>query len=303
MQTNVITERRILNPIHLDVKNDPHPMIQNSMLPAGMFLAAMIGPRASGKTHLTCALIRRIEESGYRDPAHEFRKTPIRTILLSPTADSNPVFKSLKTLDPSDIVHNFTFKAWDQVWGDIKYQKEAAEQYLIEKDIYDRKQAGETISTREEAKIHYLHGACPVPQGRYHIPPVTIVIADDLANSVAFKLGSSNTFTNSAIRNRHFRCCMILCVQHAKSIPRILRHNVSLLAIGKFADSEYGITDLYEFVSSFLTEEQFTALYEKATSEPRGFLCVDCDSKRVTRNFENELIYTRHHTEGPHGSV
>jgi hypothetical protein len=289
MQTNVITERRILNPIHLDVKNDPHPMIQNSMLPAGMFLASMIGPRASGKTHLTCALVRRIEESGYRDPAHEFRKTPIRTILLSPTADSNPVFKSLKTLD--------------QVWGDIKFQKEAAEQYLIEKDIYDRKQAGETISTREEAKIHYLHGACPVPQGRYHIPPVTIVIADDLANSVAFKLGSSNTFTNSAIRNRHFRCCMILCVQHAKSIPRILRHNVSLLAIGKFADSEYGITDLYEFVSSFLTEEQFTALYEKATSEPRGFLCVDCDSKRVTRNFENELIYTRHHTEGPHGSV
>jgi hypothetical protein len=296
-----IKEKRILSPIKLDVKNDPHPMVQNPNLPQGMFLASVIAPRNGGKTHLTCELIKRIEEAGFRDPAYDFRKVPIRTILLSRTADANPCFKSLKTLDPSDILRNFSFKAWDEIWKDIQFQKEAAQRYMDEKDIHDRKKAGETISQREEAKIHYLHGEPPQPQGRYHIPLVTIVIADDLANSTAFKLGSSNTFTNSCIRNRHNRCCIILAVQHAKSIPRILRHNVSLLAIGKFADSDYGISDLYEFVSSFLTEDEFKALYEQATLQPRGFLCIDCDSKRMTRNFENELLYD--HSESSHGPL
>jgi hypothetical protein len=286
-----INEKRILDPIKLNVKNDPHPIIQNPNLPGSLFLAGIIAPRNGGKTHLACELVKRMEEAGYRDPMNEFRKVPIRTVLLSPTADANPVFKSLKTLNPSDILHNFSFKAWDHVWADIKFQKESAEKYLELKNIHDRQQAGETISQREEAKIHHLFGEPPQPEGRYHIPPITIVIADDLANSSAYKLGSSNTFCNSCIRNRHNRCCMLLLVQHAKSIPRILRHNVSLLAIGRFADSSYGISDLYEFVSSFLKEDEFKTLYEKAIEQPHGFLCIDTDSQRVTRNFENELLY------------
>jgi hypothetical protein len=287
-----ISRTRILDPIKLEVKNDPHPMIQNAGLPQGMFLGAFIAPRGGGKTHLAVELIARMEKAGFRDPAHEFKKIPIRTILLSPTADANPVYKSLTTLDPKDILHNFTFKAWDDIWLDIQLQKQAAEQYVMEKNIHERRENGEMISPREEALIHHLHGEKPQPKGRYSLPPVTIVVADDLANSSAFKLGSTNTFSNSCIRNRHNRCCMILAVQHAKSIPRILRHNVSLLAIGKFADAEYGISDLYEFVSSFLTEEQFKAFYESATSNPRGFLCIDCDQKKVTQNFENELSYS-----------
>jgi hypothetical protein len=296
-----ISEKRILNPIKLDVKNDPHPMIQNAGLPQGMFLGAVISPRGGGKTHLVVELIKRMEEAGFRDPAYDFKKVPIRTILLSPTADANPVFNSLTTLNKKDILHNFTFKAWDEIWLDIQLQKQAAEQYLIEKEIHERKSNGEAVSLRDEAKIHHLHGEKPQPKGRYSIPPVTIVIADDLANSQAFKLGSTNSFSNSCIRNRHNRCCMILAVQHAKSIPRILRHNVSLLAIGKFADAEYGITDLYEFVSSFLKEDEFKALYEAATSQPHGFLCIDCDQKKVTRNFENELSYSE--SEGSHGPM
>jgi hypothetical protein len=284
-----ITEKRLLKPMKLVTENDPHPIIQNSDLPQGMFLGAFIAPRGGGKTHLACELIKRMEEVGFRDPAHEHRKVPIRTILLSPTADANPVFKSLETLDRSDILHNFTFKAWEEIWKDVQFQKESAEKYLIEKGIHDRREAGETISSREEAMIHHLHGNAPQPEGRYRIPPVTIVVADDLANSPAFKIGSSNSFTNACIRNRHNRCCMMLCVQHAKSIPRILRHNISLLAVGKFSTTSYAIDDLYEFVSAFLTEEQFTKLYEAATSHPHGFCCICSDSKKVTRNFEHEL--------------
>jgi hypothetical protein len=284
-----ITEKRLLKPMKLVTENDPHPMIQNPELPQGMFLGAFIAPRGGGKTHLACELIKRMEEAGFRDPAHEHRKVPIRTILLSPTADANPVFKSLDTLDKSDILHNFTFKAWEKIWQDVQFQKESAEKYLLEKGIYDRRKNGETISTREEAMIHHLHGEAPQPLGKYRMPPVTIVVADDLANSPAFKIGSSNSFTNACIRNRHNRCCMMLCVQHAKSIPRILRHNISLLAVGKFSTTSYAIDDLYEFVSAFLTEEEFTKMYEAATSQVHGFCCIDAESKRVTRNFEHEL--------------
>jgi hypothetical protein len=262
-----VNEKQILSPIKLEVTNNPCPMVQNPFLPQGMFLGAIISPRGGGKTHLACELIRRFEEVGFRDPSYEFRKVPIRTILLSPTADANPCFKSLKSLKSSDVLHNFSFKSWDAIWADVQFQKQAAEKYMIEKEIFDKREAGEFISKREEALIHHLHGNEPQSQGNYHIPPVTFVVADDLANSPAFKLGSSNSFSNACIRNRHNRCCMILAVQHSKSIPRILRQNVSLLAIGKFADAEYALSDLYEFVSAFIREEEFKALYEKAKRE------------------------------------
>jgi hypothetical protein len=290
---NVVKEQRILSPIKLDVTNDPHPIIGNPVLPRGMWLSTIISPRNGGKTHLICQLVRRMEEAGYRDPVHGFKKVPIRTILLSPTSEANPVFKSLKSLDKSDILHNFSFKAFDQIWDNVKFEKEAAEKYLLLKDIYDRKAAGEMISTREESIIHNLFGEEPQPEGRYTVPPVSIIIADDLANSPAYKLGSTNSFVNACIRNRHNRTCIAMAVQHAKSIPRVLRQNISLLAIGKFADSSYGLSDLYEFCSSFLKEDEFQALYEQATSVDHGFLCLDVDSKRVTRNFENQLSYSQ----------
>jgi hypothetical protein len=289
----VVKEQRILSPIKLDVTNDPHPIIGNPVLPRGMWLGGFISPRGGGKTHLICQLVRRMEEAGYRDPVHGFKKVPIRTILLSPTSEANPVFKSLKSLDKSDILPNFSFKAFDEIWNNVKFEKEAAEKYLLEKDIHDRKIAGEVISKREEAIIHNLFGEEPQPSGRYTVPPVTVIIADDLANSPAYKLGNNNSFVNACIRNRHNRTCIAMAVQHAKSIPRVLRHNISLLAIGKFADTSYGLSDLYEFVSSFLEEDEFQALYEQASSEDHGFFCVDCDTKRVTRNFENQLSYSQ----------
>jgi hypothetical protein len=289
MPHNSVTERTVLRPVKLEVENEAHPIVQNPDLPKGMFLGAFIAPRGGGKTHLVCQLIKRMEEAGFRDPAYDFRKVPLRTILVSPTADANPVFKSLATLDPSDILHDFSFKKWDAVWEDVKFQKEAAESYMREKDIFDRKRSGQKLSMREEAMIRHLNGEHPQPQGKYHIPPVTAIVFDDLANSPAFKLGHSNTVVNAAIRNRHNRAIMFMAVQHAKSIPRVLRNNLSLLAVGKFQDSGYATDDLYEMVSAFLSKDQFKELYEAATSKPHGFLCVDVDTKRTTRNFEQEL--------------
>jgi hypothetical protein len=284
-----VNERRVLPPIKLESQNDEHPIIQNRELPKGMFLGAFIGPRASGKTHLACQLIKRMEQAGFRDPAHDLRKVPIRTILVSPTIDANPIFKSLNTLKPEDNVHDFTFKKWEEVWSDVKMQKELAQKYMREREVHERKEAGHRLTEREESIIRHLHGEPPKPEGRYHIPPVTICVFDDLANSAAYKPGSNNSLTNAMIRNRHNRTCAIMAVQHVKSVPKVLRQNISLLAIGKFASSEYILDDLYELVSAFLTQEQFMRVYEQATSEPHGFLCCDIDTKRVTRNFEVEL--------------
>jgi hypothetical protein len=287
--TSKVNERRVLPPVKLESTNDLHPIIQNRELPKGMFLGAFIGPRASGKTHLACQLIKRMEQAGFRDPEHDLRKVPIRTILVSPTIDANKVFKCLDTLKDEDNVHDFSFKKWEDVWGDVKRQKELAQKYMKEREVHERKEAGHRLTEREESIIQHLHGEPPKPEGRYHIPPVTICVFDDLANSAAYKPGSNNSLTNAAIRNRHNRCCMIMAVQHAKSVPKVLRQNISLLAIGKFASAEYILDDLYELVSAFLTQEQFMRVYEQATSEDHGFLCCDIDTKRITRNFEVEL--------------
>jgi hypothetical protein len=264
-----VTERKVLDPIKLDVENDPHPMLQNPDLPQGHWLAAVISPRGGGKTHLICELVRRMEQAGYRDPQYGFRKVPMRTVLISPTADSNVVFKSLKTLDKSDIVTDFTHKKFDVIWADIKEQKALAEAYVMEKDIVDRQRAGEPISTRELAIIHHLHGQNPQPRGRYSIPPVTCLILDDLAGSPAYKHGN-NSVIQAALGNRHARCNIVMATQHSKAIPKALRNNLGLLAIGKFADTGYALDDLYEMVSSFLTPR---SLRGSTVSHYCNYLC------------------------------
>jgi hypothetical protein len=72
-----------------------------------------------------------------------------------------------------------------------------------------------------------------------------------------------------------------------------MRLNCNFFYLGKFSNKKSILTDIYEEVSSVLTENQFENLYDKAVNDsPHGALIIDLTGtkKRFYNNLEKELI-------------
>jgi hypothetical protein len=63
--------------------------------------------------------------------------------------------------------------------------------------------------------------------------------------------------------------------QNPKSIPNIIKNNIDVYVLYKFTNVKIVIENIYEEVSSVLTESQFEELYKHATSEPYNALVID----------------------------
>lgn len=289
-----VREQKILDKVPLSRKNKPYPLPGEPNLPRGYFLAGFIGRRGTGKTHLACQLIKMYEHAGLYDPTYGHKRVPIRTILIAPTADQ-PVFENLETLSPSDVHRTFSQQLIETIVEDIKYQKESAERFQAELAVFKRWKAGARLSPEDTVTIRKLDYNRPgLPKNaRYELPPVTFLIIDDLGETSTFMRGSKNFLTNFLLRNRHVRCCVLLLVQSAKALPPAVRQNCSLVAVSQFADEKY-LEQIAELVSAFLGWDDFLELYRHATRDRHGFLCIDTESHRITRNFTQELHLSHH---------
>ena len=78
-----------------------------------------------------------------------------------------------------------------------------------------------------------------------------------------------------------------------KSVPKDMRLNCNLFFLGKFSNKKAILEDLYQEVSSELTEKQFENLYDKSiNNNSHGALIIDLtgNKKRFYNNLEKELI-------------
>ena len=78
-----------------------------------------------------------------------------------------------------------------------------------------------------------------------------------------------------------------------KSVEKSVRLNCNLFYLGKFSNKKAILNDLYEEVSSILTEDQFSNLYNTAiNSSEHGALMIDLSGskKRFYNNLEKELL-------------
>ena len=74
-----------------------------------------VASRGSGKTFNICKLISHYEQNDLVD--NDGVKHPLRTILISPTLDSNPIFKNLSSLSDDDIyMINIVMSYYNQLW-------------------------------------------------------------------------------------------------------------------------------------------------------------------------------------------
>ena len=84
---------------------------------------------------------------------------------------------------------------------------------------------------------------------------------------------------------------MIFASQNPKSIPNIIRSNIDIFCLIKFANTKMVLEILHFEVSSFLTEDEFEAVYKHATAEPHNCLYIDTHPltkpyRQLRRNFD-----------------
>ena len=86
---------------------------------------------------------------------------------------------------------------------------------------------------------------------------------------------------------------MCLLVQSMKSVSKAVRLNCNLFYLGKFSNKKAILNDLYEEVSSVMTEKEFESVYDKAINESEhGALIIDLtgNKKRFYSSLDKELL-------------
>ena len=286
---------------HINKKSPPRSV--NPDLTPCYFSACFVGAKNSGKSYGLCTLIRNYEESPIKD--YENNTLPIRIILFCPTAnsDANPVFKTLKNLDDDDIVLNYTDDKLIDKLDSIEHDKKEIEdykEYLKVWKKFERIQENVNLLSPEELVIlNKFDFADPasIKKPKYKHAPVVFMILDDLiGNNDVFKRNNS-LIGNISIKHRHLGINLIFTSQNPKSIPNIIRNNIDVWVLYKFANIRMVLEKIYEEVSNIITEDEFEQLYQHATAEPHNALVIDthpCSSvdKRLRKNFDTILTIT-----------
>lgn len=278
-----------------------YPQSLNPNAPKFFFNLLSVASRGTGKTYNIVKLIKEYENGELIDDNGV--KHPIRTFLISPTFEANPIYKNLKSLDESDIYNEYSDEILQDIMDDIKAIKEEIESF----DEY--KKWFEIVAKTDKDKIPNLIKKYPfilevLERFNYESPtvirqslkydtlPVNVLILDDCMGGEAFSKKNKNLLTYYLIKNRHHMVSFCMLVQNLKSIPKQLRSNCNLYFLGKFASKKVILDDMYEEVSNVLTPDEFEELYTHATEDKYGILIIDNtgSEKRFYRGFEKQLI-------------
>ena len=261
-----------------------------------------VASRGGGKTYSAVKIIKEFEKSKMISGAGEHK---IRTILISPTYDANKnLWGNLKSLNENDIYESYSEATLQAIIDDIKGiidEVDIYNKYLYYYDLIDKtpkNEIQELLKSNPEIsfilrKFNYETPAKVKKYFKYTTKPITLLLLDDIMGSSALNRKSENLLKYWLIKNRHIFTCFFLLVQSIKSVPKDMRLNCNLFYLGKFSNKKSILTDIYEEVSSVLTENEFENLYDKAINDNQhGALIIDLtgSKKRFYNNLEKELI-------------
>jgi hypothetical protein len=296
----------MIEEIPLNFKFEPtnsklnYPQCRCGNCPQFYFNLLSVASRGSGKTFNICKLISHYEQNKLID--NDGKIHPLRTIVISPTFDANPIFKNLKSLDEKDIHDKFSDELLQSIVEGIKTDKEETDAYNKYLDAYKKAMHVSKIKIADFLeknpdiydilKVYDFEDPDEIPKPKNLVAPVNIIILDDLMATGAFTNKKLSSLTNNLIKNRHNGISFAILAQSVKSIPKNIRLNCNVFFVGKFASKKVVLEDLYEEVSNVLTIEQFEELYDTATNEQYGSLIIDCShkEKRFMRGLDTQLI-------------
>jgi len=281
-------------------KKEPPRSINKDLTPF-FFTSMFIGSKNSGKTYGLVKMIKNYEDKPVKDS--KGNTLEIKTILFSPTgkSEANPIYTSLKSLDfENDVIENYTDNKLIEKLNEIEKDKEDIEDYNKYVKAYKIFEKNENLNLIDPEYLillyeydfeHYNN----ILQPKYKHSPIVFIILDDLiGDNKVFKRES--LINNITIKHRHLGVNLVFTSQNPRSIPNIIRNNIDIYVLYKFANVKMVLEKIYEEVSNLLTETQFEELYKHATSEPYNALVIDNHpkterDKRFKKNFNIVLTH------------
>jgi len=275
----------------LKYKSNAYPIVADG-LPKPYWVGMWVGSRQSGKTYSCAKLIRQYEETGVFNPESR-KEMAIRSIIISPTFDANPVFNSLESLDEEDVYTVYSDEILHMIVQDIDQEKANTIAYHKQMEVWSRfvkAQDVEKMSDHDIIELEKMAFSEPMPC-KYPNGVFNILILDDLVGSGAFKAGKSY-LTNVVLKNRHLGMNICILSQSMKSIPKPIRVNTSIFVLFKYANQRIVLEDVYEEISGKATQADFLQFFDYATTQDHGSLVLDFTGKKdeVFKNGFNEVL-------------
>ena len=275
----------------------PPPRSTNENLPPCYFTSIFIGSKGSGKTYSLIKLLKNYEKYPIYD--NEGHKLDMRVIVFSPTVHSvaNPIYDTLKYLDDDDIILDYSDNKLLDKLDEIEKEKEDIKDYNKYIEVWKKYlKIDENINLLLPDELLILskfdfRDPKDVPHPPYKHPRVNFLVFDDLVGDPhAFKK-SHSAINNLCIKHRHLQCNLLFTTQYMKAIPPVLRRNLDIFVIFKFANAQSVVEQIYPEISGVTKEEDFKILFEYATLNKHDALIINQTSKHIFKlNWDTALI-------------
>ena len=255
------------------IKKQSEPQSNNSNLPPQFFSLLTCGSKNSGKTYSITSLLKLYENN----PIYDINGNELeqRIILFSPTAlnPNNNIFQNLKYLDPEDIHTEYNDEKLVEILQEIKeynIQVEEYEKYV--KLLKKYKNPNIELSNEEYILLFQNnYNENPVPLHR----KITFFIFDDLTgNKEVFTVKRGNAINKFLLTHRHYYTNIIFTTQYINSIPPLIRNNIDVYCLFKYANINDILKKFYPLVSGIMLEHQFKEMYLHSSQEKFNFLTI-----------------------------
>ncbi len=91
-----------------------------------------------------------------------------------------------------------------------------------------------------------------VPHPPYIYPRVNVLVFDDLVGDPHALKKSHSAINNLCIKHRHLQCNLLFTTQYMKAIPPVLRRNLDIYVIFKFANDQSVVEQIYPEKSHYI---------------------------------------------------
>lgn len=237
------------------VKSNLYPVCLDPNIQVPYFICASIGCCGSGKTHSIVRLLLNQEKSVFKDPITG-DKVYIRHILFSPTAQSNPVFTSLKYLDKDDVINEYTDEKLFDILEEIKAQNDAVKDYKKYVESYKRYERMSDLQIKNSKDYEMLallvsNNFVPYKQ----LPEVkryvfNLILNHCLASKDAFSNKEGSTLVRAVLNSRHIGCNIIIASQNLRAITKSICSNDDIWILFRCKNQDVLMTDVYPEISN-----------------------------------------------------
>lgn len=245
-----------------------------SLTPA---VVSAVGSCASGKSYAIVSLIKLMKTEG----------TITNLFLISPTAHSNTIYKSILDVD-TDVVYDdlgpAVYNSLREIQATMNRIADNYETQLLYAIAFEQfVQGGEVTAAQEQ--ILEGGGYRKIKVRR----PAFALFIDDAQNSALFSANAKNPLGNLVLRHRHVARGLgtnfFFAAQTMKNgIPRSLRTNSTHFLMFRTC-SATEIEALYQEVAGFCVKSEFERLLSLYTHEKHGYLFADMVERRITNSF------------------